>query len=90
MVDEFLFQSVKNDDLEFAPYGRKIVETNLLSEILKKVGFRKVREGVISKKMSREEVKDFYVARLYWPPNNRSSQTHKANPALTLWKELQE
>ena len=55
-----LFQSAKNDKLEFAPYGRKIVDSSMLSDILGRVGFRGVREGTTSIKMTKGEVKDFY------------------------------
>ncbi len=55
-----LFHTAKADNLEFAPYGRRITETAILSKTLKDVGFKDIREGATSKKMTREEVKDFY------------------------------
>lgn len=55
-----LFQWAKKQHLEFAPYGREIVDVNRLSDILGKVGFRDIRTGRISKTMSEEQVKDFY------------------------------
>ncbi len=55
-----LFMSANEDGLEFAPYGRKIVDLRTLPETLGEVGFGDIRGGDSSIEMTRDEVKDFY------------------------------
>ncbi|MEW5760415.1 MAG: class I SAM-dependent methyltransferase [Candidatus Thermoplasmatota archaeon] len=59
-TDNGLFQLAKRDGKEFAPYGRKIVDINIISDSLDKVGFRNIRKGTIAKEMSLNEMREFY------------------------------
>lgn len=56
-----LFHSAKEEGMKFAPYGRQIVDTEMLPYILKEVGFKDIQKGVVSKPMAMEEVRDFYT-----------------------------
>ena len=57
---EELFLQAKREKLPFAPYGRKIFDTAQLPAMLERTGFRDVREGTITRKMGRDEIRDFY------------------------------
>ena len=53
-----LFRSAAN--VEFAPYGRSIVDINTMPHTLKEAGFGTIRKGTTSKPMTYEEVENFY------------------------------
>ncbi len=55
-----LFRSAKEEGMECAPYGRDIMDTGALPDILAKVGFRDVRAGVTAIEMTIEEMREFY------------------------------
>ena len=55
-----LFMMVKGEKKPFAPYGRSIFETAQLPAMLERAGFREVRDGIISRRMELEELRDFY------------------------------
>lgn len=51
----------REEGLECAPYGRKIVKVELLKDMMVEAGFREVRGGIHNFRMSKQEVWDFYT-----------------------------
>ncbi len=55
-----LFTKAKQSGQPFAPYGRRITDGIILPKILKDIGFKNIREGMLSKAMTLDEMKAFY------------------------------
>lgn len=58
--DADLFQVAKERKWEGAPYGRKIMDVELLPEMMTEDGFGDVHGGTINIKTPRQEIEDFY------------------------------
>ncbi len=55
-----LFTRARRNDVEFAPYGRGIVDVRRLPEMMRAAGFVDVRRGTVGRVMSRNEIEEFY------------------------------
>lgn len=55
-----LFSSAKEERLEFAPYGREVVDIRTLPNILSQTGFKDIEGGVTPLEMTKDKVKEFY------------------------------
>jgi len=55
-----LFQQARDQNVEFAPYGRGINDVSALPGLLTKTGFRDVQQGVKDAKMTGDELSAFY------------------------------
>lgn len=55
-----LFQLVKEKDLDYAPYGRSIIDTSTLPEILKQIGYTNISADTLAIEMQRQQIMDFY------------------------------
>jgi ubiquinone/menaquinone biosynthesis C-methylase UbiE len=55
-----IFQSAKERGLKSAPYGRNISDMKSIPSVLEGLGFRDIKGGRWSERMSSSEVKDFY------------------------------
>lgn len=55
-----LFQEVKKEGKEFAPYGRQIIRKEKIEPSLRRIGFKRIKKGKIVKKMPFNGVKKFY------------------------------
>lgn len=69
-----MFEFAKKNKQSFAPYGRGINDVSTFGAIMKDIGFSDIKEGIISKEMSLEEVKAFYSipaqSAALWPKND--------------------
>jgi ubiquinone/menaquinone biosynthesis C-methylase UbiE len=55
-----IFQSAKENGLKSAPYGRSISDMKSIPSVLSGLGFREVKGGKWSERMSDSQVRDFY------------------------------
>lgn len=82
-----LLQLVKEKDLDFAPYGRSIVDTSTLPKILTQIGYTNISSDTIAIEMERSQIMDFYSipahsAGLY-PKTPYSDRLHLLDVLLT-------
>ncbi|MFX0060958.1 MAG: class I SAM-dependent methyltransferase [Candidatus Hermodarchaeota archaeon] len=87
-----LFLLSKQAGKKFAPYGRQITNVKTLPEILKNVGFRNIKEGIISKKMSLDEMKSFYSipaqSAALWPKNKYEERLTLLDSVVEYFQEI--
>ncbi len=87
---ENLFELAKQEKKPFAPYGRRINDPEKLLEILKEIGFQKLKKGTILKEMSLDEIKIFYSipaqSAALWP-KNRYEDRLKLLDSLLDWAQ---
>jgi SAM-dependent methyltransferase len=87
-----LFLLPKQAGKKFAPYGRQVVNVKTLSEILKNVGFRNIKEGIISKKMNLDEMKAFYSipaqSAALWPKNPYEERLKLLDSLVEYFQEI--
>ncbi|MFX1534087.1 MAG: class I SAM-dependent methyltransferase [Promethearchaeota archaeon] len=87
-----LFLLPKQAGKKFAPYGRKIMNVKTLPEILKNIGFRNIKEGIISKKMSLDEMKAFYSipaqSAALWPKNEYEERLKLLDALVEYFQEI--
>ncbi|MFX1251840.1 MAG: class I SAM-dependent methyltransferase [Promethearchaeota archaeon] len=87
-----LFLLPKQAGKKFAPYGRQIVNVKTLPEILKNVGFRNIKQGIISKKMSLDEMKAFYgipaQSAALWPKNKYEERLKLLDALVEYFEEI--
>jgi len=69
-----LFQLASSSGKPFAPYGRNIMDFNALPKLLKEIGFRKIRTGILNVELSEAEMRAFYSipaqSAALWPKNS--------------------
>jgi ubiquinone/menaquinone biosynthesis C-methylase UbiE len=69
-----LFQLASASGKPFAPYGRNIMDFNALPELLKEIGFRRIRTGILTVELSEDEMRAFYSipaqSAALWPKND--------------------
>jgi len=86
-----LFEHARIKEQGFAPYGRGIMDVTSLGSILNDIGFKDVTEGIISKKMSFEEVRAFYSipaqSAALWPKNNYNERLELLEKLLQFYTE---
>ncbi len=56
-----LFSAAKEEGLEFAPYGRTLVDVDGLHDVMTELGFKDVKRGIIPVETTAEELRAFYA-----------------------------
>ncbi|MCK4756995.1 MAG: class I SAM-dependent methyltransferase [Thermoplasmata archaeon] len=60
MTWDDIFTEAKKAGIEYAPYGRSLMNPGQLPEIMDDIGFKDLRSGIMVREMQLEEMKEFY------------------------------
>jgi ubiquinone/menaquinone biosynthesis C-methylase UbiE len=86
-----LFQQAKLDSMNFAPYGRRINDVTIFSQLLGSIGFQNIISGTISKKMSVIELRSFYSitaqSAALWPKTEYDERLLLLEECIDYFKE---
>jgi hypothetical protein len=86
-----LFQQVKEAGKDFAPYGRRINDVDNLENLLQEIGFKEIKTGRISKKMSIDEMRAFYSipaqSAARWPKTAYKNRLKLLDNIIEYFKE---